>query len=85
MSDLRKDIEAAIAAAGDDAERAAMNVCLLLEDTLGLSAQGCFDGDDKLAAAIDSNHAAQRAPSFNEIAYSGEPLEEISLWGSRHA
>jgi hypothetical protein len=49
---LRDKIEAAITAAQGDNKAAAMNVCVLLEQEVGLSGNGWFDGDEELFAVL---------------------------------
>jgi hypothetical protein len=49
--ELRKRIEKKIAAAHNDQD-AALAVCLMLEDELGLAGNGWFDGDEEILEAI---------------------------------
>ena len=49
---LRKQIEAAIASATGDAPKAAVEVCKVLEDEIGLEGNGWWDNDPELQALL---------------------------------
>lgn len=52
ISKLRQNIQDAIAHANGDNEKAALNVCTILEDMIGLEGNGWFDGDKEVLKAI---------------------------------
>lgn len=52
MKTLRETIQAAIESTGGDAEKAAIAVCLALEDEVGLAGNGWFDGDEIMERAF---------------------------------
>lgn len=54
MATLRETIQAAIESAGGDAEKAAIAVCMVLEDEIGLAGNGWFDGDVALEEAFQN-------------------------------
>lgn len=53
---LRAKIEKFIQAANGDVAQAAINVCLLLEDTIGLAGNGWFDDDAEILAIFVDQH-----------------------------
>ena len=54
---LRKQIEALVGSSGDPAE-AALSICVLLDEHLGLAEEGFFDDDDAVQDAILAARAA---------------------------
>jgi hypothetical protein len=52
MTTLRETIQTAIESAGGDAEKAAIAVCLVLEDEVGLAGNGWFEGDEVMEKAL---------------------------------
>lgn len=52
MKPLREVIKAAIESAGGDTEKAAIAVCLVLDDELDISGNGWFDGDEVIEKAL---------------------------------
>jgi hypothetical protein len=54
MATLRQAIQAAIESANGDAEKAAIAVCITLEDEIGLAGNGWFDGDEVVEAALEN-------------------------------
>jgi hypothetical protein len=53
MASLRERIEVVIAASPNDASKAALDVCVLLEDAIGLQGNGWFDDDEVTLAALN--------------------------------
>ena len=49
---LRAKIEAVIAAAEGNSQKAALVVCVLLEDEIGLYGNGWFDGDETVLKVL---------------------------------
>ncbi|MBU4610315.1 hypothetical protein IMZ29_07105 [Achromobacter sp. GG226] len=49
---LRKKIEIVIQRAAGNAQLAAVEVCALLEEEVGLSGNGWFEGDDVMTARL---------------------------------
>jgi hypothetical protein len=49
---LREIIQKAIESGNGDAAKAAIAVCVVLEDEIGLAGNGWFDGDDVLEDAL---------------------------------
>ncbi|MCB4321484.1 hypothetical protein KOE80_04605 [Alcaligenes sp. 13f] len=52
---LRKKIEQVITAASGNSEKAAFEVCLLLEDAIGLNGNGWFDDDEEMQKLLSSD------------------------------
>jgi hypothetical protein len=52
ISKLRQNIQEAITHANGDNEKAALNVCAVIEDMIGLEGNGWFDGDKEVLKAI---------------------------------
>lgn len=55
MTTLRETIQIAIESSGGDAEKAAIAVCLVLEDEVGLAGNGWFDGDEIMERALSGS------------------------------
>ena len=54
---LRELIESAIRESAGDPAKAAVAVCIVLEDEIGLSGNGWFDGDEVMDKAFDEHYA----------------------------
>lgn len=55
---LRAKIEAAIAASEGNSQKAALDVCVLLEGEVGLSGNGWFDDDETVLEALMADDQA---------------------------
>jgi hypothetical protein len=55
MTTLREKIEAAINASANDAGKAAIDVCKLLDEEIGLQGNGWFDDDAVMLSALKSD------------------------------
>ena len=52
MATLREAVEDIIKAHGENVQEAAIAVCKMLEDEIGLAGNGWFDGDEVMLAAL---------------------------------
>jgi hypothetical protein len=54
VATLREIIQAAIESANGDTTKAAIAVCVAIDDEIGLSGNGWFDGDEVVEDAISN-------------------------------
>jgi hypothetical protein len=68
MSHLREKIQEKIAAAKGDADKAAIAVCLLLEDEIGLEGNGWFDDDLVMEEAFKKQREENKTTLLAKLA-----------------